>query len=214
MAKKPLPPKRAAGGPPKGPGGAPAQAPKSDAVGRFDKFGAFALALPCTLLGLITLFIAIGYTNSEFDVGFFGIPGKSIANWNGGSDGIQKLSGPVQITGFETHNYVGRLSEGEVDVAVLNVGSSHNVNLGDVFTLASQADTSVRVEFVVFDLGESISRAYILLGQDVSEGKERKFSLGQTKIKELCGGSTTGIEVKREWANQIVRRYVESRSSK
>jgi hypothetical protein len=213
MAKKPLPPKRAAGGPPKGPGGAPAPAPKSEAVGKFDKFSAFALALPCTLLGLITLFIAIGYTNAEFDVGLFGMPGKSVSNWNGGSDAVTKLSGSVQITGFETHNYIGRLSEGEVDVAVLNVGSANKVNLGDVFTLASQADAGVRIEFVVFDVGETISRAYILLGQDLSEGKKRNYSLSQSKITQLCGG-TSGIEVKREWANQIVRRYCEARSSK
>jgi hypothetical protein len=137
-------------------------------VGKFDKFGAFALALPTMLLGLITLFLAISYTNREFDVGLFGFPGKNVLDWNSGSEAVSKLSGSVQITGFETHNYIG----------------------------------------------ETISRAYILLGQDLSEGKERRYSLSQSKIKELCGGVTSGIEVKREWENQIVRRYVEARSSK
>jgi hypothetical protein len=212
MAKKPLPPKRAAGGPPPGPGGAPAK-PKSEAVGKFDKFGAFALALPTMLLGLITLVIAIGYTNREFDVGLFGIPGKNTLDWNTGGESVSKTGGTAQILNFETHNYIGRLSEGEMDVAVLNVGSSHNVNLGDVFTLSGTTDPSVRIEFVVFDVGESISRAYILLGQDVSEGKGRKYNLTQTKIKELCG-NLSNIEVKRDWDNQIVRRYVEARSTK
>jgi hypothetical protein len=210
MAKKPLPPKRAAGSPPPGPAGAPAKQPRSEAVGKFDKFGAFALALPCMLLGLITLIIAIGYTNREFDVGLLGIPGKTKMDWDGGGEALSKTA---KITGFETHNYIGRLSEGEVDVAVLDVGSANNVNLGDVFTLSGSTDPSVRIEFVVFDVGETISRAYILLGQDLSEGKERKFSLSQTKIRELCG-NTTGIEVKRDWDNQIIRRYVESRSTK
>lgn len=212
MAKKPLPPKRAAGGPPPGPGGAPAM-PKSEAVGKFDKFGAFALALPTMLLGLITLVIAIGYTNREFDVGLFGFPGKNTLDWNSGSESVSKTGGTAQITGFETHNYIGRVSEGEFDVAVLNVGSAHNVNLGDVFTLGTATDPSVRIEFVVFDVGDTISRAYILLGQDLSEGKERKYNLSHSKIRELCG-NTTGIEVKREWDNQIVRRYVETRSNK
>jgi hypothetical protein len=213
MAKKPLPVKRAAGGPPPGPGGAPAKPPKSEAVGKFDRFGAFALALPTMLLGLITLVIAIGYTNREFDVGLFGFPGKSKLDWDTGGESISKTGASAQITGFETHNYIGRLSEGEVDVAVLNVGSAHNVNLGDVFTLGGSTDPSVRLEFVVFDVGDTISRAYILLGQDLSEGKERKYSLSHTKIRELCGNNT-GIEVKRDWDNQIIRRYVESRSTK
>ena len=73
MAKKPLPPKRPMGGPPGAPGGAPS-AVQSEAVGKFDKFAAFALAIPSGILAIVTLVIAIGYTNSEFDVGFFGFP--------------------------------------------------------------------------------------------------------------------------------------------
>jgi hypothetical protein len=211
MAKKPLPPKRAAGGAPKSGGGAPS-AVQSEAVGKFDKFAAFGLAIPSTVLAIVALVLAIGYTNKEFDVGLFGFPKKSIADWNGGGASIQKLTGPVQITGFETHNYIGRLSEGEVDVAVLSVGSAHGVNLGDVFTLASPTDAAVHLEFVVFDVGDNISRAYILLGQDVSEGKKRGYSLAESSVKKLCGGNS-GIEVKRDWKDQIVRRYAEARTN-
>ena len=211
MAKKPLPAKRApAGGPPKGGASAP-KPQQSEAVGRFDKFAAFGLAIPAGVLAICALVLAIGYTSKEFDVGLFGFPKKSIADWNGGSASIQTL-GAVQITGFETHNYIGRLSEGEVDVAVLNVGTAHGVNLGDVFTLATPTDASVRLEFVVFDAGDNISRAYILLGQDVSEGKTRKYNLTESKMKELCGG-TSAIDVKREWKDQIIRRYSEARTN-
>ncbi|MCA8915552.1 MAG: hypothetical protein KDB90_09080 [Planctomycetes bacterium] len=210
MAKKPLPPKRAAGGAPKAGGGAPSPA-QSEAVGKFDKFAAFGLAIPSALIAIITLVLAVGYTNKEFDVGLFGFPKKSIADWNGGGASIQTL-GSIQISGFETHNYIGRLSEGEVDVAVLNVGATQGVNLGDVFTLASPTDAAVHLEFVVFDVGDSISRAYILLGQDVSEGKARAYGLGESSIVKLCGGAS-GIEVKREWKDQIIRRYAEARTN-
>ncbi|MCB9932166.1 MAG: hypothetical protein H6841_01955 [Planctomycetes bacterium] len=210
MAKKPLPPKRAAGGQPKGPSGAPS-AVQSEAVGKFDKFATFALAVPSAVLAIACLVIGLLYTNEQFDVGIFGFPKKSIMNWNAGSDSVQKLT-PVQITGFETHNYVGHLSEGELDVAVLNAGSDNNVNLGDVFTLAGQTDADVRLEFVVFDVGDNISRAYVLLGQDVSEGKSRKYSLRQSDLERLCGG-LKGIDVKRDWNDQIVRRYCEARSN-
>jgi hypothetical protein len=211
MAKKPLPPKRPAGGPPKGPGGGAPTPAQSEAVGKFDKFAAFALAIPSGVLAIVTLVIAIGYTNGEFDVGFFGFPKKSVADFDGGSSAVTKLSGTIQITGFESHNYIGRTSEGEMDVAVLNVGSANNVNLGDVFTLT--ADTpDVRLEFVVFDVGENISRAYILLGQDVSNSKERKFSLRRSDLEKLCGGGS-GIEVQRTFKQQIIRRYCEARTT-
>ncbi|MCA8910881.1 MAG: hypothetical protein KDB82_04205 [Planctomycetes bacterium] len=198
------------GGPPGAPGGAPS-AVQSEAVGKFDKFAAFALAIPSGILAIVTLVIAIGYTNSEFDVGFFGFPKKSVADFDGGAASVQKLGSTVQITGFESQNYIGRTSEGEMDVAVLNVGSANNVNLGDVFTL--KGDTAgVRLEFVVFDVGENISRAYILLGQDVSEGKERQFSLKRSDLEKLCGGGSN-IEVERTFQDQIVRRYCEARTT-
>lgn len=212
MAKKPLPPKRPAGASAKGgPVGAPPAA-QSEAVGKFDKFSTFALAVPSAILALTCLVMAVMYTSNEFGVGVFGFPKKSIMSWNGGPEAVARLGDPVRITGFQTHNYIGRLSEGELDVAVLNVGSSHNVNLGDVFTLSSQADANVRVEFVVFDVGETSSLAYVLLGQDVSEGKPRKYSLRESDIKNLCG-SLNNIEVKREWGDQIIRRFVEARSN-
>lgn len=212
MAKKPLPAKRppAGGAPAPKKGGAPTPQ-QSEAVGKFDKFSAFGLAMPSMLLGILTMVLAISYTYTEHDVGFFGILKKSIADWNGGSAAPQKLSGAVQITGFESHNYIGRLSEGEVDVVVLSGGYEHNVNLGDVFTLSAPTDPSVRLEFVVFDVGPNISRAYILLGQDVSAG-DRKFSLQASSIEQLCGGRSN-IDVKREWQDQIMRRYVEARSN-
>lgn len=211
MAKKPLPPKRPMGAPPpKGPGGAPSPA-QSEAVGKFDKFAAFGLAIPTGLLAIITLVMAIAYTNSEFDVGFFGFPKKSVADWEGGAASVQKLGGAPQITGFESHNYIGRTSEGEMDAVVLNVGSENNVNLGDVFTLASTPE-GVRLEFIVFDVGANISRAYILLGQDVSEGKERKTSLALSDLETLCGGKS-GIAIERKWQDQIVRRYCEARTT-
>ena len=51
MAKKPLPPKRPMGGPPGAPGGAPS-AVQSEAVGKFDKFAAFALLFAMANAGL------------------------------------------------------------------------------------------------------------------------------------------------------------------
>lgn len=204
MAKKAPPPpapKRAAPGP----------AAASDAVGKFDKFGAFALALPCTVLSLACLIMAVGYTNDRFDTGLFGIPGKKVMDWDAGAHSVGGTT-PAAIQGFESHNYIGRLAEGEVDVAILNVGSDQRVNLGDVFVLESeQAD--VRVEFVVFDLQSNISRAYILLGQNVEGGKARAFSLKRDHMIKLCGGESN-VKVKRDWKNQIIRRYVEARSNK
>ena len=217
MAKKPLPAKRApAGGPPSAPpppkGGKAPPPPKPEAVGKFDKFATFALALPSMLLALTTLIIAIGYTSKEHDIGLFGFPKKSIVDFDSGSAAVSRLTGGVQISGFETHNYIGRLSEGEVDVAVLNVGYDHNVNLGDVFTLAAQTPADVHVEFVVFDVTANSSRAYILLGQNVTDAKDREFSLSAERVRTLCGG-TTGIEVRRLWKDQIIRRYCEARSN-
>jgi hypothetical protein len=212
MAKKPLPPKRPAGGAPKGgPAGAPPAA-KSEAVGKFDKFATFALAVPSAVIALLCLVLAVAYTNRDFGIGLFGFPKKSIVSWNSGPESVQRLGDPVRITGFQTHNYIGRLSEGELDVAVLNVGAENNVHLGDVFTLASQADGNARLEFVVFDVGDTSSRAYLLLGQDVSGGKARKYSLRESDIKTLCGG-LNNIPVKRDWPDQIVRRYVEARTN-
>ncbi|MEZ5992720.1 MAG: hypothetical protein R3E76_10245 [Planctomycetota bacterium] len=211
MAKKPLPAKRPpAGAPPKAAGKAPSPA-QSEAVGKFDKFAAFGLVIPTGVLAIVTLVIAIGYTNTQFDVGFFGFPKKSVADYEGGSAAVVKLSGPVQAIRFESHNYIGRTSEGEMDVAVLNVGSDNNVKLGDVFTLSNETP-GVRLEFVVFDVGATISRAYILLGQDVSEGKDRQYSLSVTDLAKLCGGESN-IEVKRLWKDQIVRRGVEARTT-
>lgn len=213
MAKKPLPMKRPPAGLPPKKGGAPAPtAAQSEAVGKFDKFAAFGLAVPSTVLALICLVLAISYTSKEFDIGLFGFPKKTIVDYNTGASAVAKSSGKVQITGFESHNYIGRTSEGEMDVAVLNVGSDNNVHLGDVFTLANKTDEGVRAEFVVFDLGPNVSRAYILLGQDVSAGKQRKYSLKASDLASLCG-SETNIDVKREWVDQDIRRYCEARSS-
>ncbi|MBX3474596.1 MAG: hypothetical protein KF754_09455 [Planctomycetes bacterium] len=205
MAKKAPPPpapKRAVPGP----------APQSDAVGKFDKFSAFALALPCTVLSLACMILAIGYTNSHFDTGLFGIPGKTIQDWDGGAHSIGGAN-PAVITGFESHNYIGRLAEGEVDVVVLNVGSDQRVNLGDVFVLDGAEQPDLRVEFVVFDLQANVSRAYILMGQNVEGGKGRAFSLKRDDVTRLCGAETN-VKVKRDWKNQIIRRYVEARANK
>lgn len=204
MAKKPPAPKK----PAPGPTGAAAQ---SDAVGRFDKFGAFALALPSTILALVCLIVAVGYTNARFDTGFFGLPGKKVSDWNSGSDAVGGLT-QAAISGFESHNYIGRLSEGEVDVAVLNVGSDQRVNLGDVFVLETETP-DVRIEFVVFDLQANVSRAYILLGQNVEGGKTRTTSLRREDIVKLCNGDSS-VKVKRTWDQQIIRRAVEARSNK
>ncbi len=208
MAKKPLPRK--------GPGAtaagvsAPRQPapPKPEAEGKFDKFAAFGLVLPATLLGIITLIVAMGYTVHAFDVGF---PGKTVANWNTGTEAVTKLSGAVQITGFSQSNYIGRSSAGEMDVALLNVGRNHNVNLGDVFTLSTE-NPDVRLEFVVFDVQAETSQAYILLGENVAEGGKHRYSLKLSALNELCGG-TSNIAVQRLWKDQIVRRYAEPRSA-
>lgn len=214
MAKKPLPPKRAPapGGPGKKGPGAPTPA-QSEAVGKFDKFAAFALVIPCTLLAILALVMAIAYTSKNHDVGLFGFPGKTIVNWNQGTESVQKLTDSPKIHGFEQTGYIGRIAEGEMDVAVLNVGSNHNVNLGDVFVLAGGTPDNVRLEFIVFDLQPNVSRAYILLGQDVSEGKQRQYSLRQPDLAKLCNGDSN-IEVSRPWKDQIIRRYVETRSNK
>lgn len=206
MAKKPPPPMKK---PAPGPTGAAAQ---GDAVGKFDKFGTFALALPCTVLSLTCLIMAIGYTSSRFDTGLFGIPGKTVMNWDSGTENVGGTN-PAVIQGFESHNYIGRLAEGEVDVVVLNVGSDQRVNLGDVFVLDGAENADARVEFVVFDLQSNISRAYILLGQNVEGGKARQFSLRRDDIVRLCGGDSN-VKVKRPWKDQIIRRYVEVRSNK
>ncbi|MBE7492199.1 MAG: hypothetical protein HS108_10640 [Planctomycetes bacterium] len=207
MAKKAPPP------PVKKAAPAPAAA-QNDAVGRFDKFGTFALALPCTVLALAALIMAVHYTSSRFDTGLFGFPGKKVMDWDSGAHSV---GGTVEaaITGFESHNYIGRLAEGEVDVVVLNVGSDQRVNLGDVFVLAGTEQPDVRVEFVVFDLQSNISRAYILLGQNVEGGKARQYSLRRDDVLKLCGGAEGAtVKVKRPWKDQIVRRYVEARSTK
>lgn len=209
MAKKPLPPRRAAGTPGMAASGS-APAPQSEAVGKFDKFGAFALALPTTLLALVTLVVAIGYTQSKHDIGFFGFPKKNKLSWEGGSEAVVRAGGgEAQITGFEQTNYLGRSSDGDVDVAVLNVGRDNNVNMGDVFTLKSE-NPDVRLEFVVFDVQATTSRAYILLGQN-TENKKRSVSLKSSELEKFCG-SGNNIGVKRDWRDQIVRRYVERRS--
>jgi hypothetical protein len=212
MAKKPLPAKRPGGAvPPPKKGGAPTPQ-QSEAVGKFDRFAAFGLALPSMLLAIVTLVLAVAYTHAVHDVGIFGFPKKTINDWNAGKDAPQKLTGSVQIEGFESHNYIGRLSQGEVDVAVINAGYEHGVNLGDVFTLANPTKPTVRLEFVVFDLGPNISRAYIVLGQDVSGDNKREFSLTASSMATLCGG-TSNIDLRREWADQLVRRTAEVRSN-
>lgn len=201
MAKKPVA-KRAAGAP------AGALTPPNEAAVQFDKFGTFALALPSTLLAIVVLVLGIGYTNDRFDVGFFGLPGKRIANWDGLTEAVP--AGTAKITGFESHNYIGRLNDGDVDVVVISAGYEQNVNMGDVFTLKSEIP-DVRLEFVVFDVQATICRAYVLLGQNLSEGKERQYSLKADHMQKLCGENA---EVQRMWKDQIIRRYVEARSNK
>jgi hypothetical protein len=209
MAKKPLPAKRPVGA---GPKPSPAKGPspqQSEAVGKFDKFATFGLAVPSFVLAVITLVVAVAYTNENFDVGLFGIPGKSVEAYDTGPEAVRVAGEQPQILGFERHDYIGRAADGEVDVVVLNVGSANNVRLGDVFTLARSVD-GVRLEFVVFDLGEDRSRAYILLGQNPDERGQRRYSLQRSSMVELCGGER-GITVQRQWRDQIVRRYTEQR---
>ncbi|CAG1770682.1 hypothetical protein BAC2_01217 [uncultured bacterium] len=214
MAKKPMPAGKV---PPPGAAGAPGQ---SDAVGKFDKFALFALTIPATLLAIMALVLAVGYTSEHMDTGFLGfLPGpKKIQDYESASPkGLNKTDN-VHIVGVESHNYIGRLQDGDVDVVVLDAGSRHNVHLGDVFTLKSTTD-KVRLEFVVFDLQRDTSRAYILLGQDVSASNgERTFSLAQTDVRKLVGATDANVplnvEVQRKWADQYVRRYVEIRSNK
>lgn len=215
MAKKPLPRRSpgataAASGATSG-AARPKPPARSEAEGRFDKFATFGLALPCTLLAIVGIVIASSYTLHAHDVGFLGLTGKTESSWNTGSESVQRLSGPIQITGFESNNFIGRTAEGEVDVAVLNVGSSNNVNLGDVFTLQNMPSNNVRLEFVVFDVQSNVSRAYVVLGQDVSAGGQRR-SLKLSDMDELCGG-TTNITVKRDWRDQIQRRWAETRAT-
>lgn len=210
MAKKPLP-RRSPGATAAASGAARPKPPaRSEAEDKFDKFATFGLALPCTLLAIIGIVIASGYTLHAHDVGFLGLTGKTEGSWNTGSESVQRLSGPVQITGFESNNFIGRTAEGEVDVAVLNVGSANNVNLGDVFTLTSMPN-NVRLEFVVFDVQSNASRAYVLLGQDVAAGGDR-HSLKLSDMDTLCGG-TTNIAVQRLWRDQIQRRWAETRAT-
>ncbi|MCC6464919.1 MAG: hypothetical protein IT463_06210 [Planctomycetes bacterium] len=200
MAKKPVA-KRAAGA------AAGAAPPPNEAAVQFDKFGTFALALPSTLLAIVVMVLGIGYTNDRFDVGFFGIPGKKIASWDSLQEAVP--AGSAKINGFESHNYIGRLNDGDVDVVVISAGYEQNVNMGDVFTLKTEVP-DVRLEFVVFDVQATVCRAYILLGQNVSEGKERQHSLKADAIQKLCGENA---EVQRLWKDQIMRRYVEARSN-
>ena len=214
MAKKPPPPGKV---PPPGASGAPGQ---SDAVGKFDKFALFALTLPAFLLAISALVVAVSYTHDHMDTGFLGfLPGpKKITDYeSAGPKGLNKPDN-VHVVGVESHNYIGRLQDGDVDVVVLDAGSRHNVRLGDVFTLKSAPD-KVRVEFVVFDLQRDTSRAYILLGQDVSASKgERKYSLSNDHVRELLGltdkNAALNVEVQRKWSDQIIRRYSEVRSNK
>lgn len=203
MAKRIPAPRRAAGPVPAG------AAAQSDAVGKFDKFATFALALPCTVLALVGLFIGVNYTSNTWDVGLFGFPGKVVADWETGPESLSGATAAA-ITGFEAHDEIGRTSDGEVDVAVLNIGYDQRVNLGDVFVL-EQEPSDVRLEFVVFDVQANVSRAYILLGQNVEGGRERSASLKRSDMVTLCGGNETNIKVKRPYSQQIIRRYVESR---
>lgn len=192
----------------------------TEAVGRFDRFSAFALALPITVLGLVCLVMAIGYTRKNFDTGLFGLPGKSVKDWDSGSEAVSGASASgITITGFEAQNYVGRLSDGDVDVAVLSVGSDQNVHLGDVFTPEVETP-DVRLEFVVFDVQGSVSRAYVLMGQNVEGGKKRQGkphqgSLHRDTLVRLCGGGSgeAPMKVKRSWADQLVRQKAEIRSN-
>ncbi len=212
MAKKPIP-RKGAGASAAGialPSRTP-QPPQSEAVGKFDKFSAFGLVLPCLVLALITLVMAIGYTAREFDTGLFGFPGKTVADWDSGNEAVRKGTGAVQITGFSQSNYIARSAAGEVDVAELNVGRMHGVNLGDVFTLTTETP-DVRLEFVVFDVQAETSQAYILLGQNVSENRPRQYSLRLVDIERLCGGAS-GVQVQRLFKDQIVRRGIERRSA-
>ena len=210
MAKKPLPPRRSANA--AAPGAAPGKPQKSEAETKFDKFGAFALALPCTILAIAALVMAVAYTHRSFDIGFFGFPKKSIVSWESGPEAVNRLGSKAMVTSFESTNYIGRLSDGEVDVAVLNVGRNHNVNLGDVFT-PKNVPEGVRLEFVVFDVQGDSSRAYILLGQTVADGK-RAHSLKASSIRALCGaGDSVEVEVDRAWRDQQIRRGVETRTS-
>lgn len=214
MAKKPPPPGKV---PPPGAAGAPGQ---SDAVGKFDKFALFALAIPAVVLAISALFFGVSYTHDHMDTSLLGfLPGpKKIADYESASPkGLNKTDN-VHVTGVESHNFIGRLQDGDVDVVVLDAGSRHNVHLGDVFTLKSSPD-KVRLEFVVFDLQRDTCRAYILLGQDVSASNgERKFSLGADSVREMLGvtdkNAALNVEVQRKWADQYVRRFVETRSNK
>ncbi len=194
---------------------------QSEAVGKFDKFSLYALLVPSVFLALTGLFLAISYTFSHFEVGFLGmIPGsKRAAQWDQ-VDGPEAVKKPAVITGFECENYIARQQDGDVDVVVLDVGTQHNVHIGDVFTLEqmpADSDQKVRLEFVVFEAMPSVSRAYILLGEDVSApgntDAKRNYSLARTSMVRLCGGES-GIKVKRGWKDQIVRRYVEPRAVK
>ncbi|MCC6573613.1 MAG: hypothetical protein IT462_07470 [Planctomycetes bacterium] len=193
---------------------------QSEAVGKFDKFGLFALLVPSVVLALVGLLLAISYTSSHFEVGFLGVlPGaKKELSWNAGDESVTiKKAGGATITGFECDNYIARQQNGDVDVAVIDAGTMHNVHVGDVFTLDGMAEDTakkVRLEFVVFEVMPSVSRAYILLGEDVSANAgKRSYSLARTKITALCGAEKD-IKVKRLWKDQIVRRYVEARSTK
>ncbi|MCF6229026.1 MAG: hypothetical protein L3J82_10315 [Planctomycetes bacterium] len=201
MAKKPFP-----GAAPGGPSAA-----QSEAVGKFDKFGTFALALPVTILAVVALFVADGYTMSHLGWSFVRTPTRvSYDSVNmQGTDGIIS-SKPATVIGFSQENYIGRSSEGEVDAAELSVGYNNGVRLGDVFTLKKDTD-GVRLEFIVFDVQGSTSRAYILLGQNLSGDAKRKYSLKRTSLVDLCG-KENGIEIKRLWADQQIRRHTEVRS--
>jgi hypothetical protein len=186
-----------------------------------DKFALFSLCVPAVVLALSALIIGVSYTSEHMDTGFMGfLPGsKKIADYESrGPAGINKTDN-VHIIGFESHNYIGRLQDGDVDVVVIDAGSRHGVHLGDVFTLKAAADATVRVEFEVFDLQRDNCRAYILLGQDVTASNgERKFTLAQSDMRKLLGAADASgplnVEVDRKWSDQIVRRYVEARSAK
>jgi hypothetical protein len=207
MAKKPLPRRTPVARTVAGSGAAPRV---SEAEGRLDKFALFGLALPCLLLAIAGTVLAVGHTHDRYDVGFLGFPKKTRASWDSGPEAVTRLTGAPQILGFENHGQLVRGGGNEVDVALLNVGYANNVNLGDVFTLRQEKD-GVRLEFVVFDAQENVSRAYILLGQAV-EGRQRAHSMDRRSIESLCGGAT-GIDVQRQWRDQIIRRYAEKRGT-
>ncbi|MHC4840354.1 MAG: hypothetical protein ACYTDT_05245 [Planctomycetota bacterium] len=202
MAKKPFP-----GAAPGGPSAA-----QSEAVGKFDKFGTFALALPATILAIVALMVADGYTMKHHGWSLIRTPTQpSYDSTMQGTDGIVSATA-AQVVGFSQDNYIGRSSEGEVDAAELSVGYDNGVRMGDVFTLKTEPE-GVRLEFVVFDVQAATSRAYILLGQNLSgEGAARKYGLKRTQLVDLCG-KESGIEVKRVWSDQQVRRHTERRSS-